>query len=335
MTKRVTSRKKRLLLSEVVTRYLRDVEVTKTDYTLVSYRQHINVLVRLLLDVCQVQYLDEVEVDHLRRSIQHLSLEKFDPSSRHGRACANGSSLAASTLRGYVRIWKAFFSWCLQEGLIEDNPADARFKAPKQVKKVKPAFTAEHLDKILAVFDTSRSIGFRNYTILVLLLDTGMRLSEIAGLQFQNVHETYVKVLGKGRKEREIGIHPETGKLLWKYVNQYRLPHDDSVTTFFLTRTGTNSTIGLVKTIIAEVQKKTGLVDIQLSAHIFRHTFAKMYLESGGDLFKLSREMGHSDVQITKIYLEDFGSTEARKDHTSHSPVAHLNLKKQHGKKKK
>jgi integrase/recombinase XerD len=230
---------------------------------------------------------------------------------------------------------KVFFNWCVKEGLIESNPADSRFKAPKQVKKVKPAFTSEHLEKMLAVFDTSKPLGFRNYVILILLLDTGMRLSDIAGLQFQNVYETYIKVLGKGRKEREIGIHPETGKLLWKYVNQYRLPADDSVTTFFLTRTGTNSTISLVKSIIVEVQKKTGLEDIQLSPHVFRHTFAKMYLESGGDLFSLSREMGHSDVQITKIYLEDFGSAEARKDHTSHSPIASLNLKKQHGKKKK
>jgi integrase/recombinase XerD len=160
-------------------------------------------------------------------------------------------------------------------------------------------------------------------------------MAELAGLHIQDVQETYIKVYGKGRKEREIGIYPETGKLLWKYISKYRIPADEQVTALFLTRSGMPLRIGGVKWIIQQVQKRSHLEGIQLSAHVFRHTFAKMYLESGGDLFKLSREMGHSDVQVTKLYLEDFGSTEARKDHKSYSPIARLDLKKQHKRRKK
>jgi len=334
MARRSTgTKRRRLLLTEVVERFLRDVEVQHTLDTLISYRHRVGVLADLLANVCQLRYLDEVDVDHLRRCAQHLLTSKIDPVGYQGHPLENGSTLSIATVRGYIAVWKAFFSWCVLEGLIDNNPADARFKAPKPVKKVKPAFTEDHIMKMLLVFDTSDPIGFRNYVILVLLLDTGMRLSELAGLHVQDVHETYVKVYGKGRKEREIGISPETRKLLWKYVNKYRVPADDQVTSLFLNQSGGPLSAASVKFLMRYVRQEAGLDDIQLSAHVFRHTFAKMYLESGGDLFKLSREMGHSDVRVTRIYLEDFGSTEARKDHASYSPIARLNLKKQPGRK--
>jgi integrase len=66
---------------------------------------------------------------------------------------------------------------------------------------------------------------------------------------------------------------------------------------------------------------------VRVSAHTFRHTFAKMYLEQGGEVFKLSREMGHSDVKTTEVYLRDFNSTEARREHDAFLPVARLQLK--------
>ncbi len=330
------SQKKRLLISDVCVRYLRDVEVTKEGETLVSYRYRVGILVQLLTDVCQVQYLDEVEVDHLRQCVKHLqTMDRSSAGGRgHGRPCENGSTYAVESVRGFIRVWKAFFSWCLQEGLIQVNPADARFKAPRPDDKVKVTFTEEQIYSMLDVFDTSEPLGFRNYVILVLLLDTGMRLAEIAGLQFKDVHETYVKVYGKGRKEREIGISPETHKLIWKYTSQYRIPKDGTVGALFLTRSGTGVTDGTIKWIVAHVKQETGLVDIQVSPHVFRHTFSKMYLQNGGDVFKLSRELGHSSVQVTELYLKDFGSAQARLEHASRSPLAKLNLKKQHGKKR-
>ena len=72
-----------------------------------------------------------------------------------------------------------------------------------------------------------------------------------------------------------------------------------------------------------------------MSAHTFRHTFAKFYLQRGGELFKLSREMGHSTVQVTEIYLKDFRSSEARREHTSYSPIGELSLRKKRGRRKK
>jgi integrase/recombinase XerD len=343
-TKRSSSpKKKRLLISDVCQRYLRHTEVTKELGTLTSYRYRVGVLVQLLADLCQVQYLDEVDTDHLRQCVKHLQAtnlgevvgaRKVAAGRGRGHAFEDGSTYTVESVRGFIRVWKAFFSWCLQEGLVQINPADARFKAPRPEDKVKATFTEEQIYKMLDVFDRSEPLGFRNYVMLVLLLDTGMRLSELEGLQFKDVHETYVKVYGKGRKEREIGISPETSTLIWKYTSQYRIPKDETVGALFLTRSGTGVADSTIKSVVARVKQETGLIDIQVSPHVFRHTFSKMYLENGGDVFKLSRELGHSSVQVTEMYLKDFGSTQARKEHTSRSPLAKLNLKKQHNKKR-
>ena len=91
---------------------------------------------------------------------------------------------------------------------------------------------------MLATCDTSTPVGFRNYVLLLVLLDTGMRASELCGLQVTDIHDRYLKVLGKGRKEREIGLHPEVAKLVWKYIHKYRKPSDSNETTLFIGRRG-------------------------------------------------------------------------------------------------
>ena len=93
--------------------------------------------------------------------------------------------------------------------------------------------------------------------------------------------------------------------------------------------------VGGVKQVIKRVKKATGITDMRVSPHVFRHTFAKMYLKAGGDVFSLSREMGHSSVQITNIYLQDFNSSDARRHHTTFSPINGLKLRKNQKRKEK
>lgn len=307
----------------VLTHYLMDVDNRLDDDTLVSYIHRLDVLVTLLRDLFGVTEIEQVTVLHLRQCVQHLltvpvKVVKRRPESENG-------VLSVNTVKGYMRVWKAFFNWCYQEELIPTNPV-SRLKSPKAPKKVTPAFTEDHIQRMLAACDTSKPVGFRDYVILLLLLDTGMRVAEIGSLRVENVHDTYIKVEGKGRKEREIGIHPEMSKLLWKYIHKYRrAPEGEPL--LFMGRSGPLGVYG-IQYVIKTIKKKTGLENIRVSAHVFRHTHSKMYMENGGDLFKLSRELGHSSVQVTKIYLEDFGSTEARKEHNSYTPLSFMHLKK-------
>ena len=330
-------------LEEVVKHFLKDAQVkNRTNNTLTIYRHSLGVLLRLLKDSCGIVELESVTVLHLRECVQLLSTpvaidddRSKRPTYRRGRRPANGKTLSVSSIRSHVRIWKSFFRWCYQEELIEKNVV-ARLSMPKPEKRVIQAFTEEHIRKILSSIDTSTELGFRDYAIVVLFLDTGMRLSEVCTLTIDNVHDDYVKVFGKGRKEREIGIHPEVSKLLWKYIHKYRHPLDPNEKALFLAESsdrGKPLQANGVKQVIERIKEATGIKDVRLSAHTFRHTFAKMYLENGGELFKLSRELGHSDIDVTKVYLEDFGSTEARRDHTTFSPLSRVKLKKSKGRK--
>jgi integrase/recombinase XerD len=90
-----------------------------------------------------------------------------------------------------------------------------------------------------------------------------------------------------------------------------------------------------VASLLRRVKKASGIEGVRVSAHTFRHTFAKFYLKRGGELFNLSREMGHSTVQITEIYLKDYRSAEARREHQSYSPIGEVKLPSKRGRKPK
>jgi integrase/recombinase XerD len=98
----------------------------------------------------------------------------------------------------------------VDEDLLATNTS-ARLAQPKAPAFLIHTFTLEHLEAMLSVCDQATRLGFRNYVLLLMLLDTGMRISELCGLRVADVHDRYVRVLGKGRKEREIGLHPEVG----------------------------------------------------------------------------------------------------------------------------
>jgi integrase/recombinase XerD len=315
----------------VILHYLLDVDNRLGDLTLRGYTQRLEVLVRLLHDLCGVDDLEAVTVLHLRQCMQYLLNNTV--SEKGGRPVPDGK-LSPSTVRAYVRTWKAFFGWCFQEELIGANPA-ARLKLPKAPEKMPPVFASEHIEKLLAACDTRTPLGFRDYVILLLLLDTGMRVSEIASLTIDDVNfqGSYIKVEGKGRKQREIGMYPEMSKLLWKYIQKYRKPANPDERRLFLGHKGPLSGAG-IQCVVKRIQRLAGLEDVEIHVHVFRHTHSKVYMDQGGELLKLSRELGHSNVRTTELYLRSFGSSDARKDHNPHSPLATMHFKNKRRKRR-
>ena len=324
----------------VIGHYLRDCALRPlSPLTMRNYRFHLSSLAALLEKLCGVTELEHITILHLRECAEHLMTTPSD--SVRGVYRKDGETLDISTVRGYVRDWKAFFVWCYKEELIVKNPADSRLSLPVPPKKIVATFSDEQVQQILASCDTSTDMGFRDYVILLLFFDTGVRLSEIGTLRLDAFHDTYIKVMGKGRKEREIGVHPDVGKLLWKYIHKYRKPKSEDEPAMFISlgdnRMGCALGPNGVQELLERVKKITGLdadSGVRFSAHTFRHTFSKMYMQQGGEVLSLSRELGHSNVSITEKYLGTFGSHEARKEHTSFSPIGRFNLKKKQNKKK-
>lgn len=298
-------------------------------YTLERYTYALKVMMQLLESLCQVTELEQVTVLHLRLCAQQLMMTPIPPS-KNRYASTNGGTLSASTVCTMMRVWKVFFNWCFREELIEKNPV-ARLEFPKVEKKVTPAFADEQAQTMLDSLDLSTEWGFRNYIILLLLFDTGLRRAEVASLRVEDVQANYVRVSGKGRKERRVGISPELSTLLWKYINKYRHPRNPDEPMLFLSigraTKGLPLGRGGLNSLMQRLKEMTGIDDVRLSAHTFRHTFAKMYLEEGGDLFSLSRELGHSDIKTTQRYLEDFSSDNARKHHNEFSPLNRLKVR--------
>lgn len=296
-----------------IAQFIRDCQVRGlADHTISNYTRYLRIMVVSLETLCSVMDLEQVRVTHLRDCVLYLLSPEYK------------TELCANTVRIYIRAWKVFFNWCYQEELLDVNPA-SRLKPPKPEKRVKQTFTSEQVQVILDSCDLSTEIGFRDYVIFSVMADTGLRLSEVASLRVDGVYPTYVKVFGKGRREREIGLHPEVSKLLWKYINKHRRA-DPGETALFVGRKGPLGKSG-VEDVVKRAKERCGLDVSQFSAHIFRHTFSKQYIDHGGDILRLSRELGHSDVKTTEIYLRDFSSTDARKEHQSRSVFNDIKVK--------
>lgn len=321
-------------LDDVVNHFILDCETRGvTSGAIAGYKVQLGLVARKLEQECQVTELEQVKIVHLRQFVKLLMNTKA--YENNPRRPTQEKPLSPFTVRNYVRAIKTFFQWCVDEELLDANPA-ARLALPRMPSYLIRTFTTDHVEAMIGACDVSTPLGFRDYVILLVMLDTGMRRAELCGLKVANVHDRYVKVFGKGRKEREIGLHPEVSKLLWKYIHKYRRPKYSDETAVFLNRSGEPLLPEGVMSMLDKIKEKCGLQGVRVSPHTFRHTFAKMYLERGGEVFKLSREMGHSGIQITQTYLNDFKSTEARKDHLDFSPIGDIQLRnsKKRGKRK-
>ena len=170
---------------------------------------------------------------HIREFIRYLQAEARVPHT--------GTPLSTATIQGYVRVLKAFFAWANREEYLGSNPM-AAIAMPKSATKIINTFTDDQVAKLTDVCLRSSVNGHRNLTILLLFLDSGLRVSELIGIQLDDVNlpEGYIIVRqGKGSKERVIPIGSIVQKSLWKYINLYRTrPLTDNVTSLFLTSSG-------------------------------------------------------------------------------------------------
>jgi site-specific recombinase XerD len=191
---------------------------------------------------------------------------RFDTAQRpagsvNPRRPANkdGKPPTIGTLQGYVKVIKAWFPWLVDEEVIAKNPAQ-RLEKPQGGKRIMVSFSDEHLNRLFGVCDLETALGFRDYTLMLVLLDTGIRVDELCHIPVDDVHESFTNIRG--------------------------MP---------LTPSG-------VEQIFDKVRDAAGVTDVLVSPHELRHTFARIWLERGGDTYSLSRLLGHSSVKFTEIY---------------------------------
>jgi len=239
-----------------------------------------------------------------------------------------GHPMQNSTVHCYATDVKTFLSWCAREedfeGLVSTKIA-ARVESPPVETKVIEVFT----DVQIAAFFRAAEEGdsaVRDRALLALLIDTGARASEVVGLTLDctwlDPDDSYILVRGKGKKQREIGLGRVARMALRRYVTRYRRPDDRSDTHVFIARTGLPLTVSGLGQLIVRLGKKAGITGVRVSPHTFRHGFACAYLIAGGDLYKLSRLMGHTSVKVTERYLGAIKARQARQG--GYSVLDHL-----------
>ena len=265
----------------------------------------------------------EIGSDELRRFSVHL--RQRPRFAHHPFTRPQGGHLSGHTINGYMRALRSFWSWLEREGFITENPF-ARLKVPKAPKKVIPTFSEQQLRQIFDAIDTNSPTGYRDYAIILTLLDTGIRCSELTKLRLSdvNLEGRLLKVQGKGSKERLVPIGARVQKAIWKYIARYRpepaIPRYDQL---FLTRHGYPLTKDRLEAIVERYGKKAGITGIRVSPHTFRHTMAVMFLRNGGDVFSLQRILGHSSLEVVRGYV-NLAESDISRVHERNSPADNL-----------
>ena len=262
--------------------------------------------------------VNEIEKTHIRAFILYLQQQAKTPHTE--------KPLSSSTVQGYIRTLKVFFSWLLREEYIESNLM-TKIPIPRALVKVINTFNNEHINKLATLCHTSNGAGYRNLTIILLLLDSGIRVNELVNIDYSDLDlaEGYIKIRkAKGNKERLIPVGSIVQKTLWKYINRYRpQPLTRKITALFLSEYGLPLTKSGIQQMLRRYGRISGITGVRCSPHTFRHTFAKNYLLNGGDIFSLQKILGHSSLASVRIYINLFAA-DLKKQHQQFSPVDNL-----------
>jgi len=197
-------------------------------------------------------------------------------------------------------------------------------KLPKAPVTLIEPLTPEEIKTVITNINKNSAAGIRNHVILVTLLDTGLRASEAANITLAhlNLRDGYIKVMGKGDKERVVPIGKFVQMTLWSYIDKVRSkPVSPNQDTLFLSSTGKPISVNTIKLVFSRLANKSG-VD-RLHAHLCRHTFAINYLLNGGDIFSLKEILGHTTLDMVNHYLH-FTSTQITDQHRKYSPMDRL-----------
>jgi integrase/recombinase XerD len=243
-------------------------------------------------------YLDQHAIEISPVKISEATLQEFIYSV--------AKEVNARSQARIISGLKSFFSYLVFEEYRKDNPLEL-IETPRIGRKLPDTLSTQEIDNLIAAIDLSKMEGERNRTILETLYCCGLRVSELVGLKISDLffEEGFIKITGKGNKQRFVPISIHTQKYIEIYKNSVRnhlviqKGHED---TLFLNRRGRQLTRAMIFTIIKELAAKIDL-NKSISPHTFRHSYATHLLENGADLRSIQLLLGHESITTTEIYV--------------------------------
>lgn len=257
-----------------------------------------NSIVNYSLDIKKLnRWLDANDIQVSPISISEETVQQFIYEVAK-KVKPRSQSRIISGLRG-------FFIYLIFEDYRTTNPLEL-IETPKLGRKLPDTLALEEIDAIIAEIDLSSKLGERNRAIIETLYGCGLRVSELTNLKISDLYfdEGFIKVTGKGDKERLVPIGPITEKYITIYRKEIRVHQDidaQAKDTLFLNQHGRQLTRAMIFTIVKVLAEKAGIRKT-ISPHTFRHSFATHLLENGADLRAIQQMLGHESITTTEIY---------------------------------
>lgn len=257
--------------------------------TAISYGLDIEKLINYLQKYHITETPDNITEDTLRQFVYEV-----------------GKELNARSQARLISSLKAFFRYMMYEKGREDFPMDL-IDTPKIGVKLPDTLSLQEIDAMLSAIDLSTDEGHRNKAIIETLYACGLRVSELTALRLSDLYfdEDFIRVMGKGSKQRLVPIEKYTQKQILYYIEHQRRKlkiakgHEDYV---FLNRRGKQLTRAMIFTIVRRAAEEIGLKKT-ISPHTFRHSFATHLLENGANLRAIQLMLGHENISTTEVYV--------------------------------
>lgn len=317
-----------MLLTKALKDFIEFHEIdNQSEYTLRNYHRYLEPFVEWLQSVHDVTDTDGLEVTHLRGWMSHL---QKTPNKR-------GKMYKDST----VHLWGvnilAFCHWLEQEGIVRES-VTKRFKLPRTEEKFIPTFTSEEVQKLFGACDdckscaplTRKALTARNKAMLAVLIDTGIRLSELVGLRLGDIDKDLRVLLvhRKGNRWQQVPMTRDGFKFLHEYLTKHRKhlaeladgvgnSKEDGV---FLSRFGQPITIHTVQHLFQRLKERTGIDGKRVSPHNCRRYMATTQLSMGRSPLDVQRQMGHRTLKMTNHYAS-LTVEHLQKSHEQFSPL--------------
>lgn len=315
-------------ISDAIEDFITDHELNNyTAKTISTYRQRLRYFSTWLETTYNVTDTDNLELTHLRGWIAYL---QKTPTHL-------GKKMSDESIQSYGRSLLAFCHWLENEEIIE-KPITKRFKLPRTEKKFTPTFTSDDIQKLLDACEEGdemkpqlrKALTSRNRAIVTLLIDTGIRLSELVGLRLGDIDRNMRVLLvhRKGNKWQQVPVSRDGFRPLHDYLTRYR-PYlaslvgidtthkDDAV---FLADDGRPLTHWGVSMLFRRLKKRTGIDGKRVSAHNCRRYMATTQLAHGRSPLDVRRQLGHSSLKMTDHYAS-LSINQLKKSHEQHSPL--------------
>lgn len=268
--------------------------------------------------------INEITADTIRNYINYLRTERT-PYAEDPQRKRSGKGLSVHTINIRIRGLSTLFRFLFTEGIISYNPmqniSQVRDDAHEEVQGVPD----EQIDSILSSYDDRQFAQWRDKTLILLLLDTGLRIGEALSLtpeqiNFKELTITVSSLIAKNRKSRDIPISREVAKRLRQLLDETQQYFGEECK-LFMNAYGEEFTDDAFRRRLNRLKRKLNIT--KLSPHMFRHTFARNYILNGGDLFTLQKILDHADIQTTRKYIQ-MNTEHIREQHNKFSPLRNI-----------